>query len=317
VEDTVQLIANLLAWITRVLSRLKAKVPRIPLVVTMSNDDMLDYLVQDYMCGVTTLRQNMVRATVTTLLPVRKHDYGAFNDQGYEISDSVLDCRPSGPIVIQTFDFGYRPGGFGLFDMLDGDGGQVVKIVEGWASVVMTQDGGDGIQWFIGAENKELGWLLFPNTITEQWQSTVARLNKGRSPGATMWTFNPAFTRYKKIALTMTFKKDKSIPYMEMVDTIVSEHFDGENIVNSMAMERFVFVRGLGLTVWESWHRNPNTADVYALERLKHLPGLPEIDVDAPEGWHLADGRYWTNIITANPPVSVADFGWQAVSQVV
>ena len=77
---------------------------------------------------------------------------------GHQASDSVIQRRGAGTLVVQTFDFGRGGRVFGRFDG-GGDGGQVLMPVDGWSSVAMTEDGGGGVQWFIGEACRS----LFPN----------------------------------------------------------------------------------------------------------------------------------------------------------
>lgn len=76
--------------------------------------------------------------------------------QGYQASDSVVQRRGARTLVVQTFDFGAGGRVFGRFDgglgtgsggTGGGDGGQVLMLVDGWSTAVMTEDGGGGVQW--------------------------------------------------------------------------------------------------------------------------------------------------------------------------
>jgi hypothetical protein len=85
----------------------------------------------------------------------RKHDWPNADDirratTGYQASDSVIKERGGRAWIIQTFDFGDAPRTFGKFDAGQGDGGQLLAMMDGWASAIMTEDGGAGVQWFIG-----------------------------------------------------------------------------------------------------------------------------------------------------------------------
>jgi hypothetical protein len=91
------------------------------------------------------------------------------NLQPYQASDSVVERRAGRTLVVQTFDFGTDGRVFGRFDGGRGDGGQVLLFIGDWASFAMTEDGGGGVQWFIGKtcrspvdqDARFLGWLIF------------------------------------------------------------------------------------------------------------------------------------------------------------
>ncbi len=107
----------------------------------------------------------------------RKYDWPNSNEAtqrplGYQASDSVLTRRAGRSLVEQTFDFGDEKRMFGRFDGALGDGGQILVVVDGWASAIMTEDGGDGVQYFIGPGCRtsaksagELSWLFFNSNV--------------------------------------------------------------------------------------------------------------------------------------------------------
>lgn len=287
---------------------------------TISNDEMLSYLVQDVHMATPTQPVTGANrlARSSDMLSWRRHDWGSPGSQGYLASDSVLDV--TGQNVIQTFDFGYTPDGFGRFDTANGDGGQVIRIVDGWASVVMTQDGGAGIQWFIGGIKSQLGWLMFGNDVTDQWQSCVAWLNKGATSDARPWLYNPAFTRYKRAHLTVPFLQHGTPIGTQVLDVIVCEHYSGINIDLADAAECFYFARGLGWIRWERWQNSSVTAvDMSQVEQLasqRRMPEIPEMVNDHGASWHMTDGRCWTNFVLYPQGYSVDAFDWQAAATV-
>ena len=118
----------------------------------------------------------------------RKHDWPNRLDDpatalGYQASDSVLEGRSSRPVAVQTFDFGTDGRAFGRFDGGRGDGGQVLLFVGDWATFAMTEDGGGGVQWFIGEacrsgverDARFLSWLVFRQELQDKrWNAAVA-----------------------------------------------------------------------------------------------------------------------------------------------
>ena len=88
-------------------------------------------------------------------LPYHKADWPGDSDMkstpvGYERSDSFpFDTTPLGTVVVQTFDFAGPDGRkFGVFD--HGDGGQVVGFSHDSTAVILTEDGGAGLQLMAG-----------------------------------------------------------------------------------------------------------------------------------------------------------------------
>ena len=263
----------------------------------------------------------------------RKHDWPDAADPrhpltGYQASDSVL----TGHRIVQTFDFGDTQRAFGRFDGGQGDGGQVALIVDGWASFAMTEDGGDGVQWFISdtcrtdptLNHHFQGWLLFAADATSDWHDRVTHLNKGRAPTDCPIRFNPAYTRYRTARVTFPFRivtaraslQTRSIP----LDTIVSEHYGGTGIASADHLERFYFAKNLGLIRWERWaHPSFWSASkaTEAADNLTHSGRCPSLNQSEPLdlSWKRVDCRTWTTLVTPQHPWSVADYHWPALEQ--
>lgn len=218
--------------------------------------------------------------------------------------------------VIQTFDFGYPPNGFGHFQLGEGDGGQIIKAVDNWLSIVMTQDGGCGIQWFIGANNTEAGWLLFRGDVDNNWRDTVAWLNKSTTSNTQPWLYNAAYTRYKRATLTIPFLKEGVPAGTKALDTIIVEHYGGDTIETADAVECFYFAKGYGWIRWERWlNSKVTTVDmtiVNDLTQTTRMPIIPEMINDHDANWHMVDGRTWTNWVSYPTGYTVEKFGWQA-----
>ena len=261
----------------------------------------------------------------------RKHDWPDQSDPrhpltGYQASDSVVDPAGATPLIIQTFDFGDTHRVFGRFDG-DGDGGQAVLLTNGWASIAMTEDGGDGVQWFISddcrttpkPERHFFGWLLFDNDVTNQWADHVTRLNKERSPTACPGQFNSAYTRYRTEQIWFPFRiVDRALKLDRyLLDVVISEHFGARRIADADHMERFYFARNLGLVRWERWaHRTLwfNGGVDSAAERLAQSERCPRLDPEESlDGdWKRLDCRTWTTLVVQHDAWSVADYRWEA-----
>jgi hypothetical protein len=265
----------------------------------------------------------------------RKHDWPSAGDMehattGYQASDSVAELRGGRTLVLQTFDFGDRPRTFGRFDSGHGDGGQVVVLANRWASAIMTEDGGAGVQWFIGpgcrsavkADAGFISWIFFGSDVElGQWHHMIAFLNRASGPTGCPWKFNAAYTRYRADQIEMIFRKVPRGGVIQTVarkmDVIVSEHYGGRNITSADHLERFYFARDLGLIRWERWEnfallRPPDIhqmADLIAISR-RCMP-LP---YSAPPTikWRMIDCRSWTTFIEEVGNWSVERFQWSA-----
>jgi len=285
--------------------------------VTLSTEQMLEFLTENYGNTPETIASGRLAQCSDTMY-WRRHDWGVAGTAGYQASDSVLNC--SHTAVIQTLDFGYTPEGWDRFDLASGDGGQVIKIVDNCASIVMTQDGGDGIQWFIGAVDSELGWLLFRNTVTDHWQEETAWLNKGTSADSRPWLYNPAFTRYKRISLSMPWMIQGVAAASTTLDVIVCQHYNGTSIANADTAECFYFAKGYGWIRWESWQNSAkitvNQEQAAEFAASGRMPVVNDASLDQPAGWVMIDGRNWTNWVSYPTGYSVDTYHWQAGNDV-
>lgn len=277
----------------------------------------------------------------------RKHDWPNRLDEpatvlGYQASDSVLERRGSRTIVVQTFDFGTGGRTFGTFDARQGDGGQVLLSIGDWASFAMTEDGGGGVQWFLGeacqssvnqssvnqspvdADARFLGWLVFRSDVgATEWQSIVAQLNIAATPTACPSRFNAAFTRFRQESIALPFRIVDSPSRVRTslfpLDVIVSEHYGGHDIRTADHLERFYLANGLGLVRWERW-ANGNLRqppDVIESSRMlgatARCPSVARQGPTAP-GWLLVDCRTWTTMVRQVSPWRVRDYAWPALN---
>jgi hypothetical protein len=283
----------------------------------------------------TCVRRRLQRAD--DLAVYRKHDWPNRLDEpatvlGYQASDSVLERRGSRTIVVQTFDFGTDGRTFGTFDGERGDGGQVLLFVGDWASFAMTEDGGGGIQWFLGEtcrashdpDARFLSWLVFRRDIKAgPWQSVVAKLNIAATPTACPSRFNAAFTRFRLASIELPFRivsgPSHARPASVALEVIVSEHYGGHDILTADHLERFYLAKGLGLVRWERWAngnvRQPSAAAAASrlLAATSRCPDVPQYGAPG-EGWLLVDCRTWTTLVRQATPWTVRDYTWPALS---
>jgi len=331
---------------------------------TLSRADMIDYLAQSICLDPTGKPSDALPIDADCRdarpqraednAPWRKHDWpnslaGVETVQGYQASDSVVQRRGARTLIVQTFDFGTGGRVFGRFDGglgRGGDGGQVLMLVDGWSSAAMTEDGGGGVQWFIGeacrspaaSDRRFLGWLMFRNEVrADAWTSVVARLNIAASPESCPRQFNAAFTRYRLDRIAFPFRiidaGSRVTPTIRRLDVVVSEHYGGRDIGSADHLERFFFARRLGLVRWERWSNRrvsrqrgdvETAAQLAGTARCPKLEGTPEspkLDTDGQPGgppgrdWLLVDCRTWTALVRQARPWSVDRYGWTVLEQ--
>jgi hypothetical protein len=260
-------------------------------------------------------------------LPYRKHDWpgtadAAAKPAGYQASDSLLGTLLGRPAILQTFDFG---GGARAFVRMDpGDGGQAVLLRDGTAASPLTQDGGDGVQWFQSPDCRASGgpapgWLFAALPLSGAWQERVVRLNKSRGPDQCPTVFSESLTRWRTARIDLPWREAATGAVSSApAEVLVSEHFGTGSIGTADHLERFWFARGLGLTRWERWEHTTRSRlpDRERMARLIAGSGrCPRIAFGEPPaaGWQLVDCRTWTNMVRAAPgSAPLAALPWPA-----
>lgn len=256
---------------------------------------------------------------------VEKHDWPGHVDKqghpkGYQRSSAFLAPFQGRSAVVHTFDFGAGNGRkFGKFDKGRGDGGQVVMFEDGSPYIVMTEDGGSGVQWFQGAfcrdttSPRDRGWLLFGRIVTDRWRSEVVRLRTAGSSAECPLAFDYSYTRWKRATVNVPYLLNgRPQPRPLDFSVIVSEHFGGKSVSAADHMERFYLAQGAGLVRWERWENTDLTKVAGAGERARQLadtgrcPPLSRED-RLPPMWKRTDCRTWTNFVTTRSKV---DFRW-------
>lgn len=231
---------------------------------------------------------------------------------GYQRSDSYpYLSRLLGATVVQTFDFGAGGRKFGAFDQ--GDGGQIVAFSRESASIVLTEDGGRGLQLMAGPKCTEGtvsgprlldSWLLASKTPgTLQSGRALARLRivtDERCPSA----FDYAYTEWHLTDLR--YRASMAGDLTAPLRTLVSSHFGGRSIATADHLERFYFTRELGWTRWERWqnsnHHDNGDESVEKSRRLSASGRCSPLE-PAPDGtWLMTDCREWTNIAKPDSP---------------
>jgi hypothetical protein len=316
-----------------------------PSAAALTNADMVNFLAQS-LCLNTAgnpTAQIPIIDNCTSMRPQRaddtavyqKHDwpdrqvYPHYFLTGHQASDSVVISLTNRPVIEQTLDFGGDPQHhFGYFD--SNDAGQIVLLVGGWASIVMTQDATGGVQWFIGSGCRgsvgggRLSWLLFNQTIPSgSWAAIVPSLNIARSPSDCPARFNPAYTRYRREQISFPFRlvQGNTVTMtMRPVDVIITEHFNGRSPDPALdtSLERFYFCNHLGWLRWERWENLAVHNEPQFTERARDLNAsarCPAVSYSTAPGpnWVRVGCRTWTTIVKPNKPWSVKDYHWKAV----
>ena len=263
----------------------------------------------------------------------RRHDWAGRADVsgrpgGYQASDSVEDDLPRGRVYVQTFDFGDASRKFERFDLGQGDGGQALALVDGSVYGAMTEDGGNGVQWFVGegcrspsdAEGALKGWLFFDDGVTRNtWRDRVAHLNIERRAASCPWLFNDAYTRWRRLDVHFPYRIDAAGSQTRegtwSVDTVLSEHYGGSSIQNAEHLERFWFGRGYGLLRWERWEngdRSSRRDSDDAAQTFAQSRRCGPVEGSAAPGphWAMVDCRTWTNFVKLEQPWKVSAFNW-------
>jgi len=266
-------------------------------------------------------------------LPYHKRDWPGVADRprfpdGYQQSDSVPVMTARGPAVLQTFDFGDDGRAFGKLDL--GDGGQLVVFTPESAAVGVTEDGGAGLQLFIGPDCTPVnGWVVVNRSFLAQPSGeTVAHLTREQNHCPAQ--MNEAYTHWWVQPVSFRFRVAGGAPGTPSVTpggaksavegravwtTLVSEHFDAGAPERSRAMERMHFTKLLGHTRWEAW-RNlglPGAAKdgqpaVMAAALAKTERCGPALPMRA--GWVMVDCREWTQLVPPAAPAGDAPFVW-------
>lgn len=290
--------------------------------------DIYDFMVQDVcidsnghpIVGLSPLNTECTRhrdLLPGEALPYHKADWPGKEDQvkqaaGYQRSDSFpFQSRMLGPTVVQTFDFGGGDRKFGQFDQ--GDGGQIVAFSRDSASVVLTEDGGRGLQLMAGSKctaGRAAGpqlldsWILIAKSSgAGSSGNTLARLRivtEDSCPSG----FDYAYTEWHIVNLRYRGSLDGSLT--RPLHTLVSSHFGGQSVATAHHLERFYLTRELGLTRWERWQNTTygDTPEQHTKARRLALSGrCSPLEAGPSESWLMTDCREWTNIVKADSTI--------------
>lgn len=233
-------------------------------------------------------------------LPWRKYDLEAVL-----ATDAVAATRRGAPVVRHSFDFGDAGRTFGRLDAtppLVGDGGNLIARRGADTVILMTQDGGNGVQWFQGPGCEDEpeaglgGWLLFDDEAGPEWRARLVVLRITRGPALCPLRYVPAYTRWRRLPVEYPwFDGDAPQPPFR-AESIISEHYDGRGIERARHLERFWFGRDLGMLRWERWERAGPATDP------RRCPAITGAEPPGA-GWVLADCRLWTRFRRGEQPI--------------
>ncbi len=301
-------------------------------------DNVLDFMVQDActdgggnavvgMSPVDPACQHHRDLKPGEALPYHKADWPGDSDMksqpvGYERSDSFpFDTTPLGTVVVQTFDFGGSDGRkFSVFD--HGDGGQVIGFSHDTTAVILTEDGGAGLQLMAGprcTKSEEVrpgrtldSWLVTGKSAESGGTgSTVAKLRIVKDSSCPT-ALDSAFTEWHYTQFAYRASLDgKLTPALR---TLVSSHFGGTSVETADHLERFYFTKEFGWTRWERWQNMDMSKDVATQSDRGHkfaASGRCQSRAPAPgDHWLMLDCREWTNIVKPDQPGGDAPVFW-------
>lgn len=250
-------------------------------------------------------------AAIGDRLPYHKRDWPGDGDRdSYQQSDSIPIQTRMGPAVLHTYDFGDGRRRFGEMD--EGDGGQIVFFTPYAAAIGVTEDGGAGLQLFLGPSCRPIdSWVVVDRSFVDRPAGqTVARLT--RSAARCAVRLNSAFTQWRITPVTFrTFLRGRAGE--ARWDTLISDHYDADTGPGAKAMERMYFTKALGYTRWEAW-RNQNTLaraeDRLQAGRLQASGRCAAADAAPGPGWLLVDCREWTRLVSSADPAGDPPFVW-------
>lgn len=231
---------------------------------------------------------------------------------GYQQSDSFPVQTSAGPAVVQTFDFSDAVRRFGVFDQ--GDGGQVVFFSDTTASVGITEDGGAGLQFFLGPGCTPVdSWILVDSSFPDRPSGeALARIT--RRPDRCLGRLGYAYTRWRLQPVGFRAMVHGH-PAAATLSTLVTDHFAGKAVDTAESLERMYFTRELGFTRWERWEnlsvhdlaRSRNmAATIAASDRCQPGLGSPS----AVTRWVMTDCREWTQIVPPADPAGDLPSFW-------
>lgn len=240
-------------------------------------------------------------------LPYQKRDWPGVEDRhvrpdGYQQTASVPIRTALGLAVAQSWDFGDDVRAFDRHD--PGDGGQIAFFSERSVAFGVTEDGGAGLQFFIGPGCGVLdGWIIVDDSFAAVPSGeVVARIT--RRSQACPGRLGYAYTRWRVRPVSYRTRARGEVGRVSL-DTLVSEHFGGRDAAGAGHLERFYFTRALGSTRWERWENLAVQSGQEPRDRARALTqsGRCDAGIGSPGlEWAMVDCREWTQIVPPADP---------------
>jgi hypothetical protein len=249
-------------------------------------------------------------------MPYLRHDQPGRNGDhpnGYHRVDShpIIDVHTRTIVAANDFDFDYVAP-YGAMHPGDGDGADLYRVANGYATGGATRDGGGYSQTFFGPDCKPYGgWIFFPVSFLGSLRPGAAgrgafpirgayweqngepwpgRCTPGRGfarDTLTTWEFAPAHP-FGGLNGTTT----------KYIDAVVSTHGRPMRLgpLPRFHLERFYFTDLYGLTRWEAWAPSSDhgkTTESCAGDTQMTYEGI---------SFTLAGCRDWSVVQLINPP---------------
>ena len=245
-------------------------------------------------------------------LTYHKRDWPGVPDRAsYQQSDSLPIRSSRGPAVLQTYDFGDPPRAFGRMDQ--GDGGQVAFFTPDTAAFGITEDGGAGMQLFIGPGCAPVdSWVVVDRSFaTRPAGEMLARITRRMDHCPAQMGY--AYTRWRVQPVTYRTRTVAGQGQAELA-TLVSDHFGGRDVGTSDALERMQFTHALGFTRWERWQnlavRDNGTDRVQAAALAATGRCDAGLGPPGPGPWVMTDCRQWTVMAPTDDPAGDPPGPW-------
>ena len=239
-------------------------------------------------------------------LYMRRYDWGASAPQpGFVAQDGFVMDNAMAYVNTWAWWVGQPPGDVHAYY---GNGGEAY-VLSGNGHTVrisVTQDGGKPyLQGFYGVGCGGTGWVAFGDDAPSgSWRTLTATLSDVTVPGQCAHK-SQSLTRYRLEQVTIPFEINGA-QASETLPCVIGEHYNTGSMGSASAMERSMWCKGVGRTVWEAW----GTAAPTDPSIPSRCPGTDWSAAPAA-GWYMEDCRYATRLVVTVEATMTGDrFGW-------
>jgi hypothetical protein len=264
-------------------------------------------------CGAGSLERRLL---LDDPIPYLRHDQpgkGGDHPNGFQRLDShpILDVHSNTVVAANDFDFDYfEP--YGPMHPGDGDGFDVYRVADGYASGGGTRDGSGYSQSFFGSDCKPYGgWVFFPVGFLQSLRSGAS--GRGVFPirgvyweqNAEPWPGNCRTDQGFSSNTLTTWEFAPAHPFggangavTKSIDAIISTHGlpMQRRPRSQFHLERFYFTDLYGLTRWEAWVPRSD-----GMRTTENCAGDTEMTYEGIS-FSLADCRDWSLVQLIDPP---------------